>query len=62
LVPQARTVVDQSNVSIERVIFQNILGEGEEAVGTIQDASAEEEVINDGMVCFSLKLSYSRQI
>ncbi|KAG2122289.1 hypothetical protein BD769DRAFT_1670917 [Suillus cothurnatus] len=45
----AHMAVDQSNVSIERVIFQNILGEGEEAVGTIQDASVEEEVINDGM-------------
>ncbi|KAG2135435.1 hypothetical protein DEU56DRAFT_737776, partial [Suillus clintonianus] len=34
----ARTVLDQSNISIEKVIFQNILGEREEAVGTVQDA------------------------
>lgn len=48
-------VVNKSQIAVEKTIFEHILGEGDEAVGTVQDVATEDvvverEIINDGML------------
>jgi hypothetical protein len=45
---QAHMIVDKSQIAVEKMIFEQILGEGDEAVGTVQDAAMEGEIPNDG--------------
>jgi hypothetical protein len=42
-------VIDKSQIAVEKTIFEQILGEGDEAVGTVQDVATESDIINDGM-------------
>jgi hypothetical protein len=43
-------VVDKSQIAVEKTIFEQILGEGGEAVGTVQDVAMEREIVGDGML------------
>ncbi|KAG2083819.1 hypothetical protein BD769DRAFT_1682534 [Suillus cothurnatus] len=40
----AHMVVDKSQIAVEKTIFEQILGEGGEAVGTVQDVAMEREI------------------
>ncbi|KAG1743890.1 hypothetical protein EDB19DRAFT_1827259 [Suillus lakei] len=46
----AHMVVNKSQIAVKKTIFEQILGEGDKAVGMVQDIAMEREIINDDML------------